>query len=137
MAILESYVQSGNHKQSFTRTYHQDEPREGEAHAYAKLSILDIVHKLFHSLERVFSSKKGPIVPTGTIINPFKTDKTAANGNLRLCPKLEPQAKCHQNLPPGWTSEGEARARQALDLKTIYYLFIYTLFNVDNLQLLL
>ena len=94
MAILESYVQSGNHKQSFTRTYHQDELREGEAHAYAKLSILDIVHKLFHSLERVFSSKKGPIVPTGTIINPFKTDKTAANGNLRLCLKWKPQANC-------------------------------------------
>ena len=32
---------------------------------------------LRHSLE-----KKGPIVPSGTIINPFKTDKTAANGNL-------------------------------------------------------
>ena len=27
--------------------------------------------------------------------NPFKTDKTAANGNLRLCLKWKPQATCH------------------------------------------
>ena len=26
--------------------------------------------------------------------NPFKTDKTAANGNLRLCLKWKPQVKC-------------------------------------------
>ena len=41
-----------------------------------------------------------PILPTGTIIYPFKTDKTAANGNLRLCLKWKPQAKYCQNLPP-------------------------------------
>ena len=28
------------------------------------------------------------------IFNPFKTDKKAANGNLRLCLKWKPQAKC-------------------------------------------
>ena len=28
-------------------------------------------------------------------INPFKTDKTATSGNLRLCLKWKPQAKCH------------------------------------------
>ena len=33
--------------------------------------------------------------------NPFKTDKTATNDNLRLYPKCKPQAKCHWNLPPG------------------------------------
>ena len=27
--------------------------------------------------------------------NPFKTDKTAANGTFRLCLKWKPQAKCH------------------------------------------
>ena len=26
--------------------------------------------------------------------NPFKTDKTTANGNIRLCLKWKPQAKC-------------------------------------------
>ena len=40
-------------------------------------------------------SKKGPLVPTGTIINPFKTEKTAANGNLRQWLKWKPQAKRH------------------------------------------
>ena len=38
-------------------------------------------------------------------INPFKTDKTAANGNLRLrkfglCLKWKPQVKCRQNVTP-------------------------------------
>ena len=65
----------------------------------------------FTVLKGLSSSKKGPIVPTGTIIDPLKTDKAAAIVNLRLCPKWEPQAKCHQNLPPGWTSEGGAHAR--------------------------
>ena len=58
--------------------------------ARAKLSILDIVHKPLRSLKRVIrlsSSKKGPIAPTGTIINPFKIDKTAANDNLGQCLK--------------------------------------------------
>ena len=34
-------------------------------------------------------------------INSFKTDKTAAKGNLGKCLKWKPQAKCHQNLLPG------------------------------------
>ena len=50
-------------------------------------------------------------------INPFKTDKAAANGNLGLCPKWKPQAKCHQNLPPGGTSDNKACARQPLHLR--------------------
>ena len=29
------------------------------------------------------------------VINPFKTDKTAENGNHGQCLKWEPQAKCH------------------------------------------
>ena len=38
--------------QSVAKTYHQDEPRKARR-ARAKLSILDIVHKPLHSLERV------------------------------------------------------------------------------------
>ena len=49
MAILDWL---GNHKQSITRTYHQDETRTARP-ARAKLSILDIVHKSLHSLEKV------------------------------------------------------------------------------------
>ena len=51
------------------------------------------------------------------IFNPFKTDITARNGNLRLSPNWKPQARCHENLPPEKTSEGKARACQALDLR--------------------
>ena len=40
-----------NHKQSVTRTNHQDEPQKA-GRARAKLSILDIVHKPLHRLER-------------------------------------------------------------------------------------
>ena len=29
------------------------------------------------------------------LFNPFKTDETAANGNLGQCLKWKPQAKCH------------------------------------------
>lgn len=36
-------------------------------------------------------------------INSFKTDKTAANGNLRLNLKSKPQAKCHWSLSIGLT----------------------------------
>ena len=28
------------------------------------------------------------------VLHPFKTDKTAANGNVRQCLKCKPQAKC-------------------------------------------
>ena len=40
-----------NHKQSVIRTNHQDEPQNA-GRAHAKLSILDIVHKSLHCLER-------------------------------------------------------------------------------------
>ena len=34
-------------------------------------------------------------------LNPFETDKMAANGNLRLCLKSKPQVKCLQSLSAG------------------------------------
>lgn len=40
-------------------------------------------------------------------INSFKTDKTAANGNLRLNLKSKPQAKCHWSLSIGLTPEND------------------------------
>ena len=39
--------------------------------------------------------KNQPIVLTGTINNPFTTEKPATNGNHRLCLKPKPQVKCH------------------------------------------
>ena len=35
--------------------------------------------------------------------------------------KVEPQAKCDQNLPPGQTSEGEARARAKVSILGIVH----------------
>ena len=59
--------------------------------------VLDLRHspQAPSVLKGLSSSEKGPIVPTGTIINPFKTDKTAQNGNLEQCLKWKPQAKYH------------------------------------------
>ena len=65
--------------------------------ARAKLSILDLVYKPLHGLERVILKQKRT--------HSSQTDKTAANGNLGQCLKWKPQEKCHQNLP-----EGEMRA---------------------------
>ena len=33
--------------------------------------------------------------------NPFKTDKTTANGNFRPCLKWKSQVNCQLSLPPG------------------------------------
>ena len=51
MTILD-YIQSVNHKQSVTGTYHQDEPWKAKR-VDPKLSILGIVWKPLHSFERV------------------------------------------------------------------------------------
>ena len=71
---------------------------------------------LRHNMEVLSSSKEGPIVPTGTVINPFKTDKTAAYSNLGQClsgnHKQSVTRTYHQD--ESWKVR---RARQALDLR--------------------
>ena len=70
--------------------------------AHAKLSILDIVQEHLHRapsvLKGLSSSEKGLIFPIGTTINPLKTEETAANGNLRLCLKVETTNKVSLEL---------------------------------------
>ena len=54
----------------------------GKGSACTELSILVIFHKPLTALKGLCSSKKGPIVPTRSMINPFKTDKTEARMDL-------------------------------------------------------
>ena len=51
-------------------------------------------------------------------INPFKTDKTAASGNLEHCLKWKAQAKCKVSLELTTRMNlGRRDTRQALDLR--------------------
>ena len=69
------------------------------------------------ALKGLIPASKEPIVPTGTIINPFRAAKLATNGSHWLKPK--PLVKCHRSFPAGYTSESEAHTRRALDFGPI------------------
>ena len=60
----------------------------GEVHGCQTIDLRHNPQSPSQSLKGYPQVKKEPIVPTGTMINLFKTDKTATN--LRLCLNWKP-----------------------------------------------